>query len=46
MGFVIVTKVEHVAEIQIVITNVNVLDVNVTTKSKAIEHVFKNKKPK
>jgi hypothetical protein len=45
--FVKIAKVQHVAEIQIVITNVNVLDVNVTTKSKAIEeHVLKNRKPK
>jgi hypothetical protein len=45
--FVRIAKVQHVVEIQIVITNVNVLDVNVTTKSKAIEeHVLKNRKQK
>jgi hypothetical protein len=35
--FVIVSKVQLVVEIQIVITNVNVVDVNVTTRNKAIE---------
>ncbi len=45
--FVTIVEVQHVAEIQIIITNVNVLDVNVTTKSKAIEeHVLKNRKPR
>jgi hypothetical protein len=31
----IVTKVQHVAEIQSFIIDVNVVDVNVTTRSKA-----------
>jgi hypothetical protein len=35
--FVIVSKVQLVVEIQIVITNVNVVDANVTTRNKAIE---------
>jgi hypothetical protein len=35
--FVIVSKVQHVVEIQIIITNVNVVDVSVTTRNKAIE---------
>jgi hypothetical protein len=32
--FMIILKVQLVAETQIVITNVNVVDVNVTTRSK------------
>jgi hypothetical protein len=35
--FVIVSKVQPVVEIQIIITNVNVVDVSVTTRNKAIE---------
>ncbi len=35
--FVVVAKVQLVAETQIVITNVNVVDVNITTRSKVIE---------
>jgi len=35
--FMIVSKVQLVAETQIVTTDVNVVDVNVTTKSKVIE---------
>ncbi len=43
---VIVAKVQHVAQIQIIITNVNVVDVNVTIISKAIEEqMFKEKEP-
>jgi hypothetical protein len=39
-------KVQHV-EIQTIITNVNVVDVNVTTWSKATEEqVFKDKEPR
>ncbi len=42
-----ITKVQHVVEIQSVITDVNVLDVNVTTGSKTTkEHVFKGKEPR
>ncbi len=33
----IVSKVQPVVEIQIIITNVNVVDVSVTTRNKAIE---------
>ncbi len=41
----IVTKVQPIVKIQIVTTNVNVVDVNVTTKSKATKkHVFKDRK--
>jgi hypothetical protein len=40
-----VTKVQHIVKTQIVIADVNVMDVNVTTRSKIIEkHVFKDKK--
>ncbi len=35
--FVIVTKVQPVAKTQIVTTNVNVVDVDVTTRSKVTE---------
>jgi hypothetical protein len=42
-----ITKVQLVVETQIVIADVNVVDVNVTTRSKiAEEHVFKDKKPR
>jgi hypothetical protein len=45
--FVIVVEVQLVIKTQIVIANVNVVDVNVTTKSKATkEHVFKDKEPR
>ncbi len=38
-----ITKVQLVTKIKIVTTNVNVVDVNVTTRSKATEeHVFKD----
>jgi hypothetical protein len=41
----IIIEVQHVAEVKIVTTYVNVVDVNVTTRSKAIKkHVFKDKK--
>jgi hypothetical protein len=44
---VTVTKIQLVVKIQTIIIDVNVLDVNATTKSKAIEeHVFKDRKPK
>ncbi len=45
--FVIVVEVQLVIKTQMVIANVNVVDVNVTTKSKATkEHVFKDKEPR
>jgi hypothetical protein len=45
--FVIVAKVQPIATTQIVITNVNVVDVNVTTRSKVTEEqVFNDRKPK
>jgi phosphopantothenate synthetase len=44
---VVVTKVQPIAETQIITTNVNVVDVNVTTRSKVIEeHVFKDREPR
>jgi hypothetical protein len=45
--YVAIVEVQLVAESQIVITNVNVVDVNVTTRSKVTkEHVFKDRKPR
>ncbi len=45
--YVTITKVQPVVETQIVTTNVNVVDVNVTTRSKSIEeHVFKDREPR
>jgi hypothetical protein len=45
--YVLIIEVQHVSKTQIVTTDVNVVDVNVTTKSKTIEeHVFKDKEPK
>ncbi len=42
-----IAKVQLVSKIQTVTTDVNVVDVNVTTRSKAIEeHVFKDREPK
>jgi hypothetical protein len=42
-----IAKVQLVAKIQTITTNVNVAGVNVTTRSKAIgEHVFKDRNPK
>ncbi len=42
--FMMVVEVQPVAKVKIVTTDVNVMDVNVTTRSKAIEeHVFKYK---
>jgi hypothetical protein len=35
--FVVVIEVQHVAKTQIIISNVNVVDVNVTKRSKVIE---------
>jgi hypothetical protein len=41
----IIVEVQHVAKTQTIIANVNVVDVNVTTRSKAIEEqVFKDRK--
>jgi len=45
--FMPISEVQHVVEIQKSITNVNVVDVNVTTGSKATEeHVFKDREPR
>jgi len=42
----IIAEVQPIVEIQIVITYVNVVDVNVITRSKALEKwVFKDKEP-
>jgi hypothetical protein len=35
--FVIIIELQHVAETQIITIDVNVVDINVTTRSKAIE---------
>jgi hypothetical protein len=43
----IVVEVQPIVETQIVIANVNVVDVNATTKSKVTkEHVFQDKEPR
>jgi hypothetical protein len=43
--FVVIAKVQPIVETQIVTINVNAVDVNVTTRSKAIkEQVFKDSK--
>jgi hypothetical protein len=43
----IIAEEQHVAETQTIIADVNVVDVNVTTRSKVIEeHVFKDKNPR
>ncbi len=45
--FVIVTQVQHVVETQTIIAEVNVVDANVTTRSKVTkEHVFKDREQK
>ncbi len=45
--FVTIAKVQLVAETQTIITDVNVVDLNATTRSKATkEHVFKDKEPR
>jgi hypothetical protein len=42
--FMTIVKVQPIVEAKIVTTDVNVVDVNVATRSKAIkEHVFKDK---
>ncbi len=42
-----VARVHPIADTQIVTTNVNMVDVNVTTRSKATkEHVFKDREPR
>jgi hypothetical protein len=43
---VIVGKVQDVVETQTIITNVNVVDVNVTISKAIEEHVFKDRKPR
>ncbi len=45
--FLTIEEVQHVAKTQIITTNVNVVDLNVITRSKTIkELVFKDKKPR
>jgi len=45
--FMTIAKVQLVAKTQINITNVNVVDVNVTTRSKIIEkQMFEDKEPR
>jgi hypothetical protein len=45
--YVIVIEIQFIVETHIVITNVNVVDVNVTTRSKITEeHVFKDREPR
>jgi hypothetical protein len=45
--FVIVAEVQPITKTQTVSTYVNVVDVNVTTRSKVIEeHVFKDREPR
>ncbi len=45
--FVTVTKVQPIAETQIVVVNVNVVDVNFTIRNKTTkEHVFKDREPR
>jgi hypothetical protein len=45
--FMTVVKVKPIAEVKIITANVNVVDVNVITRSRAIEeHVFKDGEPK
>jgi hypothetical protein len=40
--FMTIAKVQPIAETQIIIMNVNVVDVNVTTRSKVIEDMCSN----
>jgi hypothetical protein len=43
----IIIEIQHVVEIQIVTANVNVVDINVTTRSRVTEeNVLKDKKPR
>ncbi len=45
--FVAIEQVQHVAKTQTIIADVNVVDVNVTTRSNATEeHVFKDREPR
>jgi succinyl-CoA synthetase beta subunit len=45
--YVTLVEVQPIVEIKIITTNVNVVDVNVTTRSKAIEeHVFTDREPR
>jgi hypothetical protein len=40
-------SIQHVVETQTIIANVNVVDVNLTTRSKVTkEHVFKDREPR
>ncbi len=42
-----ITEVQRIVETQTIIAYVNVVDVNLTTRSKVTkEHVFKDRKPK
>jgi len=44
---VIVVEVQPIVKVKTIIADVNVVDVNVTMKSKATkEHVFKDRKPR
>jgi hypothetical protein len=42
----IIIELQLVIEIQIITTNVNVVDVNVTTSKAIEEHVMKDRKPR
>ncbi len=43
----IVTKVQPIAKIKTITTNVNVVDINITIRNKAIkEHVFRDREPR
>jgi hypothetical protein len=45
--FVTITEVQLIVGTQIIIADVNVVDVNVTTRSKVIEeHVFEDREPR
>jgi hypothetical protein len=45
--YVAITEVQPVVDTQIIISNVNVVDINVTTRIKVIEkHVFKDREPR
>jgi hypothetical protein len=45
--YVTIIEVQPVVETQTVIVDVNVVDINVTTRSKMIEeHVFKDREPR
>jgi hypothetical protein len=45
--YVIITEVQLIVDTQTITSNVNVVDVNVTTKIKVTkEHVFKDREPR